>query len=419
MKALSLCSILLLLVHLAMSCKPKDNGTPAADDPVYESLDSIIKYADKAVFARNAYIDAAATNPAKNGDPAVTIKTANGFMPFTGDTKLSSFLGNQVPSQSDGGYPKFYSEDGGFIHIYNGVNLTYYLSAKDCGTCPDKPAEGEFYYVCRPYLSTTYEALMSGFGAPTLKILATANPSEAIKMRFNNSDYKTSPENYDFSAPYDTMYTVIYRFVYKAGKVTIYITNHKGDNQKFGETNIDSKSFFRDINIGTSSHPMTHDFFAYVMKIGGQFTNSQNASILAALKKNFPVGQRPDKPMAFPSFSSDGKTIKVKINYVPSKSYPNAKIDSAKSVLRWFIKDNINAPDVLGGKNGLDKQILIKTTNCKDGLELKIADYPQYFVKGNSIKNGVAIDIKVVDDSPAGSFVVPLTNFPNDNLYNP
>ncbi len=425
MKTLSYLSIFAFLFFVVFSCKPKDKDTAKNENPeqpVYESLDSVIKYADNAVFARNAYIDAAATTPAtKNGDPTATIKTSKGFVPFMGSTTISSFLGNQVPSQSEGGYPKFYSEDGGFVHIYNGVDLSYSFSAKDCESgCPDKPAVGEFYYVCRPYLSTTYEALMSGVGAPTLKIIASANPSEQIKLRFNNNDFLPNSKDYDFSAPYDTMYTVIYRFVYKAGKVTIYITNHKGDNQKFGETTLDSKSFFRTIGIGTSSHPMTHDFFAYVVKIGGQFTDSQNATILATLKKNFPIGKRPDKPMAFPSFSSDGKVIKVKINYVPSKSYPNAKIDSAKSVLRWFIKDNINAPaDVNGKKNGLDKQILIKTTNCKDGLELKIADYPQHFVKGVSQKNGVAIDIKVVDDSPAGSFVVPLTNFPNDNLYDP
>jgi hypothetical protein len=236
---------------------------------------------------------------------------------------------------------------------------------------------------------------MSGFGAPELKVVGNNT-----QLQFTNGDYKTPSQT--FSAVVERMETVIFRFVYDNNQVSIYITDKLGDNRLLSTLNISASSFFRNFSIGTSSHPMTHDFFAYVMKFGSTFTTTEANQILADLKATYPVGKRPDKPMVFPTLSYDGTYVNITLNYVASSS--GAAFDPNASTVRWYLLDYINAST----GSGLDKQSIIKTNNGNT-LKLKLSDFPTAFPASNSTKNGLAIDVTCVDTN-GQKFEVPLTS---------
>jgi hypothetical protein len=366
------------------------------------SLSVVKSLADEYLFAHESYSDYNLTTPATEGGPVLAIKSKSntlfgGSFKFIGD-KDATFGVNKCPSQPNGGYPLYHASDGGFVHLYNGLNVGYYMANQ---LSPDKAAVGEFYYVCRLYLSTNYEAIMSGFGAPELKVIGSNT-----QLQFSNGDYKTG--NQAFSAVVERMQTVIFRFVYSNNQVSIYITDKLGDNRLLSTLNIDPQSLFRYFGIGTSSHPMTHDFMAYVMKFGSTFTPTQSAQIIQDLKARYPIGTRPNKPMVYPTITYNGTDFLVNLNYVPSST--GAAMDASKTTIRWYLYDKVNAPS----GNGIDKQSIIKTNNGAV-LTLKRADYASMFPTTGT-KNEIAIDVTCVDAN-GDSFVVPLTSEPFGSYY--
>lgn len=392
-----------------VSCGSKKEDVKPVNNFVAENnLEYIKSVADEYVFARDGFKDYNMTIPVTDGSQILTMKSKSTAL-FCGkftymDDKDATFGVNVAPSQPEGGYPKYHASEGGFLHMYNGLNISYSM----LNNLDDLPAVGEFYYVCRLYLTTNYESIMSGYGAPELKVWG-----DTKKFQFSNGDYKT-PNQY-FNASLDTMRTVVYRFLYKDNKVSIFVTDKDGDNRELGTLNISAASFFRKFAIGTSSHPMTHDFFGYIMKFGSFFSETESENIIKTLKANYPIGKRPDKSLVFPSISSSGSVFKVDLKFVPNPSKPSATLDSTKSIIRWYHFDNINAPT----GNGIDRQSIIKTSNCKASnlkIDISTPEFSSLFPKVGGKKNGVAVDVTVID-SNGDSFVIPLTSYPQNNLY--
>lgn len=144
------------------------------------------------------------------------------------------------------------------------------------------------------------------------------------------------------------------------------------------------------------------------MKFGSVYSTTDRDLITAELKATYGVGNRPDKPLVFPSISYDGSDFVVNLNYVASSS--GAPIDLSQSTIRWYHYDYVNAPS----GNGIDKQTIIKTSNCTD-LKLKRADFLSLFPTTGK-KNEIAVDITCVDAN-GNRFVIPLTSKPFSSYY--
>jgi len=91
----------------------------------------------------------------------------------------------QIPTRPNGGVPTYINNEGGFLHIANGINIQY----RFLNNLGDIDATGEFWYVCRLHTGKSYEAIMSGDRGPELKRLNTG------VMQYNPNDYVTANQS--------------------------------------------------------------------------------------------------------------------------------------------------------------------------------------------------------------------------------
>jgi hypothetical protein len=194
----------------------------------------------------------------------------------------------------------------------------------------------------------------------------------------------------------------------------IFITDDRGDlvsQGQFLELNSGSPNFLRTFGIGSSGHPMNHDFFGMWYKLGSVLTPANRLNVLRELKKIYPIGQKPNqsvgKPYCVPviTFNNTTKVWTVAINYVPGGSgFP---IDLNATVINWY--GGLSLGNTV---NTLDNQFLIRTTNGNT-LTLARSAFPAAFPTPYPSFNIINVGITVFDtdgNSWKEVSAVPLTD---------
>ncbi|GAA5160152.1 hypothetical protein GCM10025770_07500 [Viridibacterium curvum] len=285
---------------------------------------------------------------------------------------LNSGSGSQTPSTfpvpgaPHGGVPLYSSDDGGFVHLFNGFNKGYNATAE-----ADLPPKIELVYVCRAYPTIRQENFHSGYGWPNYKF---GNDGSAIVGIGNFVNTYTGGKG-----GFDELEVVVINEVYtndasRTGE--IFISDSRGDLISQGSF-VDAASgsnFIRNAGIGSGGHGQNHDFFGMWYTLGRTLSASERLAVLAKLKTRYPIGKTPTKPHCRPSISWNSATqsFVVTLNYKPGTA--GLPIDLAQTVIRWYLGDQLGSST----GNMLDKQSLFRTTDGNT-LTLKRSDFPTQF----------------------------------------
>lgn len=293
----------------------------------------------------------------------------------------------QIPTRPNGGVPTYINNEGGFLHIANGLDIQYRF-LNDLG---DIDATGEFWYVCRLHSGKRYEAIVSGFKGDELKRYNTG------QMQFNYQDFPSNP-NHIFNYEPNEFETIIFHFINNktAGTCNIRVTDSVGDYRDLTTASIPTTSVLRNFGVGTSSHPASHDFFAYLFKFGSEFNTTDRATILSNLKATYPIGQLPSKSFARPTmgYNSGTTTFTITPNYVLRGGATS--INNASTVVRWYmLKNNVSTGTY---PNDALANITLIATTTGNQLSLNISSYPQFVVGGAGVGDEIVGAITVYDN---------------------
>ncbi len=282
-------------------------------------------------------------------------------------------ISQQIPTRPNGGVPTYINQEGGYLHIANGINIQY----RFVSNLGDIDATGEVWYICRLHTGKRYEAIMSGDRGPELKRLGTGT------MQYNPNDYVTG--NQTFSYEPNEFETVIFHFIYNktTGTCNIRVTDSLGDYRDLTTKTIPTNSFFRNFGVGTSSHPASHDFFGYLFKFGSTISPTDRTTILTNLKAVYPtIGALPTKSFAKPTMSYNGGTGNFTITPNYNLRGGAVSIDTANTIVRWYVLKN----NVSGGSYPNDPlaNISLLATTTGNNLSLHISDYSANFTTGGA-----------------------------------
>jgi len=292
----------------------------------------------------------------------------------------------QIPTRPNGGVPTYINNEGGFLHIANGLDIQY----RFLNNLGDIDATGEFWYVCRLHTGKSYEAIMSGDRGPELKRLNTG------VMQYNPNDYVTANQTFSYT-PIE-FETIIFHFIYNktAGTCNIRVTDSVGDYRDLTTKTIPTTSILRNFGVGTSSHPASHDFFAYLFKFGSEFNTTDRATILSNLKATYPIGQLPSKSFARPTmgYNNGTTTFTITPNYVLRGGATS--INNASTVVRWYmLKNNVSTGTY---PNDALANITLIATTTGNQLSLNISSYPQFVTGGAGVGDEIVGAITVFDN---------------------
>lgn len=289
---------------------------------------------------------------AKLGKPGSTnggemVVFTSGFAPSTAYTTPGSFTGT---------VPTYFNYDGGFVRIHNTLNngLGYQTPLATPKTAPF-----EAMIVVRVSSPVQFESVVSGsFGlkynpgtSTSWQVYNSTGGSDNFQnITLDMSTYYGKPIILYFKATSAT--TMEFRIIDSTG--TIIKQNANWD------VTFPVNKTFNNIVVGTTSHPMPADFFAWAVKTDGAWTDVQRDAVIAFFMARYPISRSYYQKISFkPTISFGSNTFTV--NPVGQNNELGMIHNGNACLVRWWIYDKVIAAangGLSGSNNAIDARRL-------------------------------------------------------------